>query len=253
MTITSFLSYASLQKCKNDNALAIIRKHCSKGSSIRREGEYDDNDDADLLPTLARLRQAFPTPESHINIQDFLSCTCELCRPQHGALEDDDRESQLSHEILRSDEHLKAFVTLVLSGCLFALREFLKSEDDLKTFARFIGNKGAQARRRLFGFIDINGVQCQHTAEARAAIPLSLQCLACVALTFRSCIGRKSRLQAIKTLKKSERIEEYVLSTANLPIVLEHADQIEKPFKPGVRFSRCRIESTHCQSEELTV
>lgn len=251
---TSFLSYASSKNCRNDDALVLLREKCSKQSSISREGEYHDRDDASLLPTSARLRAAFPTSqESHTKILNLLNCDCDLCKPQHNALEDTEREKALPSEILGSDDNLKSFATLILSGCLFAWREFMRSEDEsLQRFDRRLrSNPGLRLRRRLFRFA--SEAQCSHDEEIRAGTPLPQQCLTCVASTFRDCVRWKFRLQSVKTVRRSDKIEDYFLSDINLPLVLEHEDQIDKPRKPGLRFSRCRIEPTHCQSEELTV
>ncbi|USW54210.1 Putative serine/threonine-protein kinase, active [Septoria linicola] len=128
----------------------------------------------------------------------------------------------------------------------------MRSEDEsLQRFDRRLrSNPGLRLRRRLFRFA--SEAQCVHDEETRAGTPLPQQCLTCVASTFRDCVRWKFRLQSVKTVRRSDKIEDYFLSDINLPLVLEHEDQIDKPRKPGLRFSRCRIEPTHCQNEELT-
>jgi serine/threonine protein kinase len=240
-----FLAFASSRRCKNVDALQLIRRHASRQSSI------GDGPEIELLPTIHRIRLAFPNITSSTSLlRQYLDCVCDLCKPQHNALGDPEREEALPLEIISSDDKLKAFAALVLAGCLFALREYHRDADNgLENFCRRVkSNQGL--RGRLFPFAIGGPSTCPHDDPDPTTTPLPHQCIPCVATSFRACVRSKLRLLHVKSLRKWTKIED-IYSDSNLPIIqeqLEHADK----RRPTLRFSRCRIEPTHCSPEELS-
>jgi serine/threonine protein kinase len=212
---------------------------------LRREDEFGDHDDADLIPTLERLRKSFPTAAE---LEPLLQCDCDLCGPQQQLHNDVERVRALAYDISRSDEKLRAFATLVLAGCLFAWREFSRRvNDDLSDFSKRVKAEnatGSDLRRRLFARVTSD--ECDHTAYAR--LKLRRQCPECAGNAFRDGIRAKLRLLRIPVLQRTSMIEEYD-EFDNLPFVQEDSDQVESS-KATVRFWRCRVEPTHCTIDE---
>ena len=248
-----FLAFASGEDCKTTEALLRIRVHASKQSSVKREEEYEVAEDADLLPTLERLRRAFPSaekrPETLRTIQDLLNCDCVLCVPQHGALNNARRERDLAAEIVDSNEKLKAFSALALSGCLFATREFLRSNaDDVDDFSKLVRRPaGQQIRSRLFRFVDISRTECDECShDGPSSIPFNELCPKCAADRFRESIRPKVQLMKVVGLTVSHDDLDEFYGNVNLPFISEH-QILEGQSRASVKFSRCSFEPGYCE------
>ncbi|KAF7198317.1 putative serine/threonine-protein kinase nek2 [Pseudocercospora fuligena] len=251
-----FLAYASGEDCKTTEALLRIRVHASKQSSVKREEEYEVAEDADLLPTLERLRRAFPSaekrPETLRTIQDLLNCDCVLCVPQHGALNNARRERDLAAEIVDSNEKLKAFSALALSGCLFATREFLRSNaDDVDDFSKLVRRPaGQQIRWRLFRFVDISRTECEECShDGPPNIHFNELCPKCAADRFRESIRPKVQLMKVVGLTVSHDDLDEFYGNVNLPFISEH-QILEGQSRASVKFSRCSFEPGYCELHE---
>ncbi|EME79538.1 uncharacterized protein MYCFIDRAFT_178126 [Pseudocercospora fijiensis CIRAD86] len=212
-------------------ALLRIRAQASKQSSVKREEEYEVAEDADLLPTLERLRRAFPSADKRLRgetlrtIHDLLNCDCVLCSPQRDALNNARRERELPAEIVDSSDKLKAFSALALSGCLFATREFLRSNaDDVDDFSKLVRRSAGQhIRSRLFRFVDTRRTTCEEcTHDAPPSIPFAELCLQCAANRFRESIRPKVQLMKVVTLNVAQDDLDEFYGNVNLPITQEH-------------------------------
>jgi hypothetical protein len=78
------------------------------------------NADNNLLPDPSALREILGT--SICTISDLLKCPCTLCKP-HGKRSNPGWDKSIERS-LEKDGGINALTVLLLSGCLFALRDF---------------------------------------------------------------------------------------------------------------------------------
>lgn len=259
-----FLKIALEVGCKSaaGTANANVRRHAVKKNEPRRasnaqEGSHDDltTDDSNLLPTPSSLKLAFASREV---VSEILRCRCEvLCGPlwsRYTAREDGEL-AQTVHKLVASDQNkLNALAVMTLSGCTFALREFVHS--DCGTIEEFLSalhvheDSGvSDAGSREEDESDENGLRIRLFRRLYSSGLMDGETVASLAMKFVESVRAKIWLFRIRQFSVSGQLVS--IGTArrhNMPFVQERQ-------LPGVRLNRrylkFKIADGYALSEQL--
>lgn len=202
-----FLEHANTLRCNNGELLSRLRRATKRDPHTTPADS--DQDKKHLLPTEEKLRHAFPDTRE---VQELLCCTCYLCGDTSNLM-------PMLHDrgVLQHYEKLKGLAVLILSGCLFALKELCERVDDGVPFKFAIG-----VPRAYFSRLGVAPDRCSHRRQDEYGSLRSIAdlCLNCRAKAFRGAVVEKQKVVDIFRVQRTRII--YERSSVNMPYIDEH-------------------------------
>lgn len=238
-----FVEHARENGCNNVRLIQILENESRRDSLAALTGDVKK----DLLPTKERIDRAFGPSDTLFSL---LCCRCRLCDRNDGF-----KNLVRNAKILDDSEKRKELAILILSGCLFALKDLCTQANfQVVRFAARIPTSPPQSHpynSSCLSRIAHVPTECSHEYFDRDDQLCSMRdiCIECRKRAFQSATAENSIVVDIPKLERTSLILDY--SDQNIPFIQE-CPQEKLNVRLTPRFLTSQIEPSCCD-EELKV
>lgn len=238
-----FVEHARENGCNNVRLLKILENVSRRDPLAELTGDVKK----DLLPTKERIDRAFGPSDTLFSL---LCCRCRLCDRNDGF-----RNLVRNAKILDDPEKRKELAILILSGCLFALKDLCTQANfQVVKFAARIPTSPPQSHpsdSSCLSRIAPTPIECSHEFFDKDDQLRLMQdiCIDCRKGAFQSATAENSIVVDIPKLERTSLILDY--SDQNIPFIQE-CPQEKLNVRLTPRFLTSQIEPSCCD-EELKV
>lgn len=238
-----FVDHARENGCNNVELIQLLENGSRRDPLAELTGDIKK----DLLPTKDRIDRVFCLSDTLLSL---LCCRCRLCDRNDGF-----KNLVRNAKILDESEKRKELAILILSGCLFALRDLCTQANfQVARFAARIPTSPPQSHLNdssCLSRIAPVPIECSHEFFDKKDQLLSMQdiCVDCRKRAFQIATTENSIVVDIPKLERTSLILDY--SDQNIPFIQEcPQEKLNERLTP--RFLTSQIEPSCCD-EELKV